>query len=188
MSARTLAQRITALLDDIPAIGLPGEPEAEIDDSWRGMVEQLHTPTYQRARLRRLCRSTFDTAVHLPGSPYKVLLYTVVTAGEDPAPSLRMAEVYARRRGWQVVSRLVDDDATGDHPWMREEWQRALTALRGGFVQGVVTTDRSVVSPMDESYERTLNWFLDHFSFVAHVPPMPGRTSRAFRPEAVRGC
>ncbi|AKN68736.1 hypothetical protein QR97_01985 [Streptomyces sp. PBH53] len=189
MSARTLAQRITALLDDIPTVRLPGEPDHGPDDSWWGGVEQSRIPAHRQARLSRLCRSTLDTAVACPGSPYKVLLYTVVSAKDDPRPSLRVAEDYARRQGWRVVGQLVDDGPPDDQLWFREEWQRALKALRGGFVQGVVTADRSVVSRVDDSYEQTLHWFLDHFSFVAHVPPAtPGRTRRAFHPQGVRAC
>lgn len=175
MSALTLAQRITALLDSIPVVAWPHEPEGRGDDSWWDVVEQPRIPANQHARLGRLRRSTIDAAVTKPGAPYKVVLYATATAGEDPAPALMMAETYSQERGWRVIGRFVDE-ATDTPPWTREEWPKALRTLRGGFAQGLVTVDRSAVSPVDEPYEQTLHWLLDHFSFVAHVRSYPAVT------------
>lgn len=169
-SRLTLAQRITACLDSVPTVRWPGELEGGIDDSWWDVLEEVRIPANQQARLGRLRRSTLDTAVTRPGSPYKVVLYATATAGEDPAPALTLAESYSHERGWRVVGRFVDE-AADTLPWTREEWPKALRTLRGGFAQGLVTVDRSAVSAADEPYEQTLIWLLDHFSFVQHVAP-----------------
>ncbi|MFF7359012.1 hypothetical protein ACFZA1_41415 [Streptomyces filipinensis] len=168
----TLAQRITALLDSVPAVQWLGELGGDCDDSWWSLTEDPPVTTYRQARLSRLRRSTLDTAVSRAGATYKVVLYASVAAGTDPAPVLDLAEEYARARGWLVVARLADARSAAG-PGKREQWRQALKALRGGFAQGVVTVDRSTVSPTDESYEQTLHWLLDHFSFVAHVRPRP---------------
>ncbi|MFP1628864.1 hypothetical protein ACLB9X_27655 [Streptomyces sp. 5K101] len=171
----SLAQRITAFLDSIPVIPMPGELEGGIDDSWWDVTEQPRIPANQHARLGRLRRTAVDTAITKPGAPFKVVLYATAPAGQDPAPALTLAERYSHERGWHVVGRFVDE-AADTPPWTREEWPKALRTLRGGFAQGLVTIDRTAVSPADEPYEKTLHWLLDHFSFVAHVRPYPAVT------------
>lgn len=168
----TLAQRITALLDSVPTLQRLGELDAGIDDSWWDPTEEPRGTTCREARLSRLRRSTFDTAVSRADATYKVVLYASVATGLDPCPALDLAEEYAHKQRWQVVARFADA-ATYARPWEREEWREILKALRGGFAQGVVTVDRSAVSPADEPYEQTLRWLLDHFSFVAHVQSRP---------------
>jgi hypothetical protein len=162
----------TALLDSASTIQRLNELDAGIDDSSWDPTEEPRVTTYREARLSRLRQSTFDTAVNRADATYKVVLYASVAAGHDPFQALALAEEYAQERGWQVVARLTDD-ATDAKPWEREEWREILKALRGGFAQGVVTVDRSAVSPADEPYEQTLRWLLDHFSFVAHVQSRP---------------
>ncbi|MER6307701.1 hypothetical protein [Streptomyces sp. NPDC001657] len=114
MSALTLAQQITAFLDAIPCSTWPGELEGGCNDSWWDAVPKTHTTTYRQARLSRLRRSTFDTAVSRAGAPYKVVLYASVAAGTDPWPALDLAEEYAHEHGWQVVARLADDSTDAE--------------------------------------------------------------------------
>ncbi|MFF8880738.1 hypothetical protein [Streptomyces flaveolus] len=168
----TLAQRITAFLDAIPSPHWPAVPASEVNDSWWDFAKQSRVPVNQQARLGRLRQSTLDAAVVNPATPCKVVLYSTAAAGADTGHSLALAEDFAQNCGWRVVGRFADEDADG-RPWTRREWQKALSALRGGFAQGVVTLDRSTVAPTDELYEETLLWLLDHFSFVAHAWQRP---------------
>lgn len=176
MNQLRLAEQITAFLDGVPTVRWPLEATCLTDDLWCGTVP-LPIAT-QQVRLGRLRRSTLEIAVGRADAPYKVLLYAAVPTGEDPAPSLELAEAYAVEHGWRVTDRLVDRVATPE-PWARQQWRCALKALRGGFAQGIVTVDRSAVSAADEPYEQTLHWMLDHFSFVAHVWPRPLRRAPA---------
>jgi hypothetical protein len=178
MNTPSLAAQITAFLDRIPSLHWPATPDSHLNDSLWDFTEQLRIPANRQARLSQLCRSTLDTAIALPAMPYKVLLYANTMAGE-PSRALAAAETYAQDRGWHVVGRFVD--VTPDtQPWERTEWPKILRKLRGGFAQGVVTADRSAVSPADEPYEQTLRWLSDHFSFIAHATASP-RTSAVAR-------
>jgi hypothetical protein len=168
-TTQTLAEQIAAFLDGIPSSHWPAPATSRLNDSRWDFTEPPQIPANRRTRLIQLCRSTLDAAIALPEAPYKVLLYAN-TMVDEPDRALAAAETYAHDRGWRVVGHFVDATAE-TQPWTRSEWPKVLRQLRGGFAQGVVTDGRSAVSAADESYEQTLRWLSDHFSFIAHARP-----------------
>ncbi|MFG3151344.1 hypothetical protein ACGF7W_04780 [Streptomyces sp. NPDC048219] len=163
----TLVERPTALVDGMSVVHWPHEM---LDDSWRDAVPLAPLPAAQQARLRRLHRATLGSAVGCTGTPFKVVLYASVPPGRDPSLQWHTAEVYAQLQGWLIVNRFADHRPAGQ-PSTRAQWYQALNALRGGFAQGVVTTDAHAVPLVDNAYEQTLRWLLDHFSFVVYARP-----------------
>ncbi|XVV38440.1 hypothetical protein ACQPXT_34935 [Streptomyces sp. CA-100214] len=163
----TLVERPTALVDGMSVVHWPHEM---LDDSWWDAVPLAPLSNAQQARLRRLHRATLGSAVGCTGTPLKVVLYASVPPSSDPSFEWRAAEVYAQLQNWRIVNRFADHRAAG-RPSTRAQWHQALKALRGGFAQGVVTTDADAVPLADNAYEQTLRWLLDHFSFVVYARP-----------------
>ncbi|MFI7352033.1 hypothetical protein ACIBSR_37985 [Streptomyces sp. NPDC049936] len=187
----TLVERPTALVDGMSAVHWPHEM---LDYSWWDAVPLAPLPAAQQARLRRLHRATFASAVGCTGASFKVVLYASVPPGSDPSSQWHAAEVYAQLQGWRIVNRFADHRPAGQ-PFTRAQWHQALKALRGGFAQGVVTTDAHAVPLVNNAYEHTLRWLLDHFSFVVYTRPEPVALSpradlpfEGFEHAPYRGC
>jgi hypothetical protein len=110
--------------------------------------------------------------VRARGREPRVCLYAIFFEGQVPRASLDSAAEYAQRQSWQVLSgqtHMDSDDLVV--PGERPGWGLVRQQVRAGFADGVVVVTASVISHEADEYRSELDWFEEHFGFVALVVP-----------------
>ncbi|MDJ1136288.1 hypothetical protein [Streptomyces iconiensis] len=107
------------------------------------------------------------------GRTPRVCLYALTAhTGEVPTRSLGEVRAFAVREGWLVGARQIITDRTGPaRPTVRSGWSRVRRNVRSGYADGVVALAQSAITPRRDEYESQLQWFEDHFGFIALVYP-----------------
>lgn len=102
----------------------------------------------------------------------RVCLYALTVNAEVPRRSLDEVRAFAVREGWQAGAEQTFVDHSGPtNPATRSGWIRVQQQVRSGFADGVVALTQSAITPHREEYEAQLQWFVEHFGFIALVHP-----------------
>ncbi|MDT0616219.1 hypothetical protein [Streptomyces lancefieldiae] len=112
------------------------------------------------------------TQIQAKGRLPRVCLYALSVRGQEPQHSVRAAAAYAVRHSWQVVTRQPYTDRQGlAEPALRPGWRLVRQQIRAGYADGVVTVTPSVISSRVDEVRQEIDWFGQHFGFIALVVP-----------------
>ncbi|MFC6067007.1 hypothetical protein [Streptomyces ochraceiscleroticus] len=129
-------------------------PYVSLAAARRGHVERVVAQLRTKGRVPRVC------------------LYALTAGRQEPTHSLDAVRAFAERQGWQVGPGKSYTDRHGVTDLMtRPGWSYVRQQIRSGRADGVVALTYSVISPHQDEYERQLDWFVDHFGFIALVTP-----------------
>ncbi|MFC8895789.1 hypothetical protein [Streptomyces cinereoruber] len=92
--------------------------------------------------------------------------------GEDPEPHFKRLRAKAAGREW-IVQRAIHDDAGQVIPAESAAWNELMTALAGGFAQGVLAPTYRHISVDETYYENTLYAVHEHRCFTSLLVPEP---------------
>ncbi|MEV0445973.1 hypothetical protein AB0I84_22540 [Streptomyces spectabilis] len=112
------------------------------------------------------------TRVRSSGRMPRVCLYALSVGGHEPRHSLEKAAAFALRQSWQVgVGQSYTDHYGATDPLTRPGWCMVRQQIRAGYADGVVVITPFVVSPHAAEYKQQLDWFAEHWGFIAVVAP-----------------
>ncbi|WP_326692297.1 MULTISPECIES: hypothetical protein [unclassified Streptomyces] len=130
-------------------------------------------PSLTAMRRRRANLGHRIAALRGQGRVARVCLYArAMSDAEVPARSLEAVSVFAAQEGWHArTGRVFTDQAGPSSPTARPGWIRVQQHVRSGYADGVVALTHSAISLRCDEYETQLQWFADHFGFIALVHP-----------------
>ncbi|MFI1201646.1 hypothetical protein ACH4VR_19705 [Streptomyces sp. NPDC020883] len=137
--------------DEIP---VEADPYAPLESARRGNLERVAVRVQASGRVPRVC------------------LYALSVGGQEPRHSLEAAAAFAVRESWQVgVGQSYTDHHGATDPLRRPGWCMVRQQIRAGYADGVVVITPFVISPHAIEYKQQLDWFAEHFGFIAVVAP-----------------
>ncbi|WP_258528041.1 hypothetical protein [Streptomyces sp. NBRC 110611] len=125
------------------------DPYAPLEAARRDNLERIAGRVRASSRMPRVC------------------LYALSVGGQEPRHSL-----VAVRQSWQVgVGQSYSDHHGTTDPLVRPGWCTVRQQIRAGYADGVVVITPFVISPHASEYKQQLEWFAEHFGFIAVVAP-----------------
>ncbi|MET9105652.1 recombinase family protein [Streptomyces zhihengii] len=106
-----------------------------------------------------------------PTCGFRVVPYALTVHPVAPSATLQRVRAYAAFRGWRVVRDGLWDNGGMDRPDARDGWMEALSLVRNGVADGIVTFDAAAVSALPSEYAAVLDELQNRAGFLAHVPP-----------------
>ncbi|WP_256076491.1 recombinase family protein [Streptomyces sp. BpilaLS-43] len=124
------------------------------------------------AAARREYLDRIVAQIRTKGRAPRVCLYALSVDGQAPRASLGSAAAYAERQSWQVLpEQSYTDPVEATAIEGRPGWRSVREQARKGFVDGVVVVTADIVSRHLGEYKVQIDWFEEHFGFVALVVP-----------------
>lgn len=151
-------------------------------DEWRPWYD--NTPRLrlnQDSRLNSIRHGFYEEAISArveQGRQVRVTTYVLAPRGADAEGVHAALAAHAESLGWRIGAERFTDVPANGRDDARPAFSAACRYAASGFVDGVLTLDRAMVTPNHEAYEAYLRWLHDRLSFLAFVPPASPNTSQ----------
>lgn len=134
--------------------------------------------------LSALRRTEFNRQVADAKARGRTLVVTTYLVGpRNDQDQLRKPLVqYAGEQGWRVHRQCFADESLAEAMTEGSGLHRACVHASSGFVRGILTAGRFMITPDDAAYESILRWLADRATFLTYLSPLTRAYQEAVKP------
>ncbi|MGW9191619.1 hypothetical protein [Streptomyces rubiginosohelvolus] len=158
--------------------------DTDPDGLWTRDLQEPRVPadTYSwLSALRRTAVVKQTAAATANGRQLAVATYVVGPSADEERLHRPLAE-YATEQGWRVGRRSFTDESVGAATAIESGFHGACIYAASGFVHGVLTAGRFMITPDAAAYEAILRWLDDRGAFLDYLPATRLKPAARTRP------